>query len=42
MNWENINELINRGYVGAGLALIAAILMYAVFRKDIEKHSRKK
>ena len=42
MNIDQINEFINKGGAAFALIIIAAVLVFMVFRKDIEKVSRKK
>lgn len=42
MTIEQINELINRGGAAFGLALLIGILIFVVFRKDLEKSSKKR
>lgn len=41
MSLDQINELINRGGAAFALFLVAAILLFHVFKKDIEKVSGK-
>ena len=40
MTLDQINELINRGYVGLGLAVIA-ILLILIYEKRSKRSSRK-
>lgn len=42
MTIDQLNEFINRGGAAFALTLILVVLIYAVFRKDIEKVSRKR
>jgi len=42
MTLDQLNELINKGGAAFGLLLIASLLMFVIFRKDIEKASKKR
>ena len=42
MTIDQLNEFINRGGAAFALVMILIVLIYAVFRKDIEKLSKEK
>lgn len=42
MTIDQINEFINRGGAALALVMILAVLVFHVFRKDVEKLTRRK
>lgn len=42
MNIDQLNEFINKGGAAFALIVIAAILVFVVFRKEVEKNLRKR